>query len=420
MSKIKNDLTKLWTGLLMITLIPLIFLIPSFGSSLDPPLVPVIISVEKTPENLAQLRQMQPDILMDWEGKIYIVAFASDLLKLRNAGISFADETHKFLAPFRETMGISTQTSRNGPYHSYAELERDLFALQESYPNLAKVFDIGNSHEMRTIYALKISDNVQAEEDENEAEVVILGCHHAREWISVEVPFYVAVHLLENYSTDAHIRSLVNQSEVWIVPLVNPDGLEYSIHFYRYWRKNMRDNQDSSFGVDTNRNYGYKWGFDDEGSSPDSSSYVYRGPGPFSEPETKAVRDLVNQRNFQVLISYHNYSQVILYPWGYTNQPTEMDELLETMASGMSRRMQAVNGRFYGYGQGGKDLYLTNGGAVDWAYGAKGIPAFTIELPPVDVQQGAFITADEAIEPIVNENIPALLYIIEWAILNRR
>ena len=128
----------------------------------------------------------------------------------------------------------------------------------------------------------------------------------------------------------------------------------------------------------------------------------------------------MNQRNFQVLISYHNYSQVILYPWGYTGEPTEMDELLETMAREMSRRIQAVNGRFYGYGQGGSELYLTNGDTVDWAYGEKGIPAFTIELPPADVQQGAFITADEAIQPIVNENIPAMLYIIEWAILHRK
>jgi hypothetical protein len=97
-----------------------------------------------------------------------------------------------------------------------------------------------------------------------------------------------------------------------------------------------------------------------------------------------------------------------------------MDELLETMAREMSVRMQAVNGRFYGYGQGGNALYVTNGDTVDWAYGTKGIPAFTIELPPVDVQHGAFITADEAIAPIANENIPAMLYIIEWAILHHR
>jgi len=394
-------------------------LVPSLSSSLESPCSRSIVSLTRTPENVAKLRPLILDILMVWEGKIYLTASAEDLFKLQEANITFFDETSHFPDPASDKRDVFALTSRNGPYHSYAELERDLFALEQAYPNLAKVYDIGDSHEMRNIYAIKISDNVQLEE-ESEAEVCITGCHHAREWISVEVPFYVAQHLLDSYATDAHIRNLVNQSEVWIVPLVNPDGLEYSIHFYRYWRKNMRDNQNGTFGVDPNRNYGYQWGYDNLGSSPDSSSYVYRGPGPFSEPETQAIRDLVNQRSFQVLISYHNYSQVILYPWGYTNQPTEMDEVLETMAREMSWRMQAVNGRIYGYGQGGGELYLTNGDTVDWAYGEKGIPAFTIELPPADVQLGAFITADEAITPIVKENIPAMLYIIEWAVQQNR
>jgi murein tripeptide amidase MpaA len=127
----------------------------------------------------------------------------------------------------------------------------------------------------------------------------------------VEVPLYVAKHLAENYATDPHIRDLVDQAEVWIVPLLNPDGLEYTIHFYRYWRKNMRDNENRTYGVDPNRNYDYMWGNDNEGSSAISSSYVYRGPAPFSEPETQAIRDLFAQRDFQVSINYHNYSQVM-------------------------------------------------------------------------------------------------------------
>lgn len=391
----------------------------SLGTNISSPYTPVIISVKQAPEYLAKLRSLPLDILMEWQGKTYIIASPEDLLHLKQAGIPYVDETRNFPSSYGADNTASAMTSRNGPYHSYAELEAALLALEAAFPNLAKVFDIGDSHEMRNIYALKVSDNVLTDEA-HEAEVLITGCHHAREWISVEVPYYVARYLLENYSTDAHIRNLVNQCQVWFVPIVNPDGLEYSIHFYRYWRKNMRDNENGTFGVDPNRNYGYKWGNDDEGSSPYSSSYVYRGPSPFSEPETQAIRDFVNQRNLQVLISYHNYSQVILYPWGYTNQPTERNELLDTMAREMSRRMQAVNGRFYRYGQGGNALYVTNGDTVDWAYGEKGIPAFTLELPPVDVQHGAFITADEAIEPIVNENIPAMLYIIEWAILNRQ
>jgi murein tripeptide amidase MpaA len=292
-----------------------------------------------------------------------------------------------------------------------------MFALEQAYPNLVQVQIIGNSLEMRNIYALKISDNVQADE-ESEAEVLITGCHHAREWISVEVPLNVAKHLAENYASNSYIRDLVDRSEVWIVPLLNPDGLEYTIHFYRYWRKNMRDNENRTYGVDPNRNYDYMWGNDNEGSSPVSSSYVYRGPAPFSEPETQAIRDLFAVRDFQVFISYHNYSQVIIYPWGYTDEPSGIDATMEDMAGEMAARMERVNGRVYEYGQAGNQLYVTNGGATDWALGVHGIPAFTIELPPVDQQHGGFYNPEEDILSIVRENIPAMLYVIEWAIEN--
>jgi hypothetical protein len=392
-----------------------------------------IICVEKTNENIAKLRTMCLDILMDWQGKIYIVASLDDIRKLKDSGIFYTDADNnpddsdnnvsddEEKSKDRQHEGqklISIQTSINGAFHSYNELETEIFALEQAYPNLVQVQIIGNSLEMRNLYALKISDNVQAEE-EGEAEVLITGCHHAREWISVEVPLYVAKHLAENYATDSHIRDLVDRSEVWIVPLLNPDGLEYTIHFYRYWRKNMRNNENRTYGVDPNRNYDYMWGNDNEGSSPLSSSYVYRGSAPFSEPETQAIRDLFAERDFQVFISYHNYSQVIIYPWGFTGEPSDMDTLLEEMAGEMAARMERVNGRIYGYGQAGNQLYLTNGGATDWALGVYGIPAFTIELPPVDQQHGGFYNPEEEISAIVRENIPAMLYVIGWAIENR-
>jgi carboxypeptidase T len=404
-----------------------------------------IICVEKSPENIAKLRTMCLDILMDWQEKIWIVASPDDIYRLKDAGIKFSDadnslnnddnddnddkddkntpdgykdEKESNDRRFFGQKSISTQSLINGAFHSYREVETEVYTLEQAYPNLVQVQIIGNSLEMRNIYALKISDNVQVDEG-GEAEVLITGCHHAREWISVEVPLDVAKYLVENYATDSHVRDLVDRSEVWIVPLLNPDGLEYTIHYYRYWRKNMRDNGNRTFGVDPNRNYDYMWGNDDEGSSPISSSYVYRGPAPFSEPETQAVRDLFAQRDFQVFISYHNYSQVIIYPWGYTDEPSELDATMAEMAGEMAARMESVNGRVYEYGRAGNQLYVTNGGATDWALGVYGIPAFTVELPPVDQQHGGFYNPEEDIPSIVRENIPAMLYIIEWAIENR-
>ncbi len=373
-----------------------------------------IISVEKTPGLAAGLQTLGLDLLFEWEGRIYILAGPPDIRRLESSRIPYLLESPKF--PALNPRSARIQGGINGEYHSYSELEADLRALESAFPQLARLSTIGLTLENRNIYALKISDNVSL--DEEEAEVLFLGCHHAREWISVEVPFLLAGFLLEQYSTDARVRRAVDQSEIWIVPLVNPDGLEYSIRSYRYWCKNRRLNSDGSFGVDLNRNYGYNWGYDDRGSSPEPASEIYRGAGPFSEPETRAVRDFFWQRHFQALISYHSYSQVILYPWGFSAAPTDKDALFGSLAFLMSSLMQAVNGRVYGFGRAGDSFYLTNGDTTDWAFGVAGIPAFTIELPPVDQLEGGFFNAELDIGPIFRENLPAALSLIDWSILN--
>ncbi len=198
----------------------------------------------------------------------------------------------------------------------------------------------------------------------------------------MEVPLLVAERLLETYDSDPSVREIVDGCELWIVPLLNPDGLEYSIGTYRYWRKNRRDNGDGSFGVDLNRNYGQAWGLDDVGSSSDPSSGVFRGRSAFSEPETAALRDLVLGRGFDAVVSYHSFGQLILYPWAYTAAPAPLQPVLEALGRDMAVLIAAVGGRAYAVGQSGEDLYLSNGDAADWAYAELGVPAYTIELPP--------------------------------------
>lgn len=374
--------------------------------------LPVVISIEDTPSILSKLIPMQLDLLMKKEGRIYVVADWNVQSKLKNAGIPYRDESGRFPAHSPKT--ASVRTGLNGDYHSYPEVEQEMMEMENLYPELAKLEIIGQSHERRNIYALKISDNPQI--NENEAEILFLGCHHAREWISVEVPLYLARYFLDNYQTDSGIRELIDSSEIWFVPLVNPDGLEYSIYFYRYWRKNRRNNDNGSYGVDLNRNYSFKWGCDSLGSSGDPDSFTYRGPGPFSEPESQAVQSLVDSRDFQALISYHNYTQVILFPWGYTNRRAPEYNLLLSLAGEMSRLMESVNGRIYEFGQSSIASYLVNGSTTDWAYGQYGIPSFTFELPPEDYSDGGFFNSESDIVSICRENIPAAVYLIQWAI----
>jgi murein tripeptide amidase MpaA len=371
-----------------------------------------VISVAKKDFEAARLGRLRLDLLMEKDGRIYLVASPGEMAALAALRVAATVETPRLLQAAGQ--GLSAAGGINGAYHSTLELETDLRLLERDHPGLASVREIGESLEKRKIYALKISDN--AASDEGEPAVLFLGCHHAREWISVEVPFLFGRYLLENYAGSQEVRDLVDASEIWIVPIVNPDGLEYSIHVYRYWRKNRRANADGTFGVDVNRNYGFAWGFDNNGSSGFPGSDIYRGTAPFSEPETSAVRGLFLGRDFRALISFHSFSQDILFPWGYTTDPAPGDAGLDAIAGTMAGLMAGVRGTVYAYGQASRLLYLTNGDTADWAYSVAEAPSYTIELPPVDVDHGGFFNDETAIGAIFDENRPAMLYLTRYAV----
>lgn len=301
-----------------------------------------------------------------------------------------------------------------GEYHTYAETVSLLHELASRYPDKARVFSIGKSVEGRDLWVIKVSD--QAESETAEPKILITGCHHAREWISLEIPLRFAQYLLENYDGNQKVQNAVNGSQIYILPIQNPDGLEYSIHTYRMWRKNRRYNQNLDWGVDTNRNYGFMWGFDDRGSSPYPHDAVYRGPFPFSEPETLAIRDFLTENPPAGALNFHNYSQMILYPWGYTDLPAPDDAEMREIARNMSDRIYRVNGRTYTFGPGSTTIYPTNGDADDWIYGTFGVPSFTIELPPELFIQGGFFTPAELIQSAFDEMCPAMLYFLEYFI----
>jgi carboxypeptidase T len=308
-----------------------------------------------------------------------------------------------------------TREVEESAFHTYEELSAEMAALADSWSAIASLHQIGQSVGGRPLWALKISDNVELDEGD-EPRVLLVGCHHAREWISVETTLLIARHLLEQSGAGGQAQASVRGAEIWVVPMLNPDGHIFSVEQDRFWRKNRRENSNGTMGVDLNRNYSYQWGRDNEGSSPNPGAGTYRGPAAFSEPECRAIRDLMSiGRAFSAVISYHNFSQLVLKAWGYTIEPTADESYYVWMSRHMAAMITAVHG--VPYEGGGSDLlYLTNGDTVDWVYGTFRIPAFTIELRPgPDNGLDGFVNPPSDIQPTFEENLPAALWLIEQA-----
>ncbi len=304
-------------------------------------------------------------------------------------------------------------------YHNYTEMSNDIQAVATSKPSIVSRFSIGNSYEGRALWAVKISDNVAT--DENEPEVLFVGLHHAREHLTVEMTLYVLHQLADNYGTDTRITNIVNSREIYIVFNLNPDGGEYDVlnDTYHTWRKNRQPNSGSSaIGTDLNRNYSYKWGCCG-GSSSSPSSETYRGASGFSAPETQRIRDFINSRviggaqQIKTSITFHTYSELILWPYGYTftDVPSDMTQDDRNVFAAMGQSMAATNG--YTPEQ-ASDLYIADGTYDDWAYGTHKVFAYTFEMYPVGSNPG-FYPPDEVITTQTSRNREAVLYIMEQA-----
>ncbi|MBN2057062.1 hypothetical protein JW905_19195 [bacterium] len=262
-------------------------------------------------------------------------------------------------------------------YKTPAEISTILHGYATMYPDLTKLESIGYSIENRDIWALKISDN--ADQNEDELRILFTGAHHAREVMSMEVPLDIIAWLLENYAGNPAAHEWVDNYETWVVPLVNPDGVNYVWTTYDMWRKNRRNNG-GSYGVDLNRNYPLAWG-SCNGSSGWGIMDDYRGPAPCSEPEVQALLNFVDGRNFVFSICYHSYSELVIYPYGCNNQYTPDHTVIAQIGQDMAAGMRRDDGG-YGYepGMGWETLYSTDGDSDTTLYGHHGIFAYTVEV----------------------------------------
>jgi len=341
-----------------------------------------------------------------------VVAPASDLAALQEKGYRV-----EILAADAGA-GIEALPPDMGLYHTYAEMLTELQGYASTYPNICKLSDIGDTWEGRDIWLLKISDNPA--QKENEPRLFICGDHHAREIMTVEIPLYYIKQLLEGYATNPDYKYYVDNYELYFVPMVNPDGHVYveghSTGNSNYWWRKNRRNNGGSYGVDLNRNYSYKWGYDNSGSSPTPSSDTYRGPSAFSEPETTAIRNLMISSNFDFALDYHSYGEYIIVPWGYisgSQSHTEEHAYFMSIANGMNA---LLNNR-YRCGTTIETVgYLVNGGSTDYHYGERTEKnkfygwCFEVNTSA----QGGFGPADTYIEPTVTEHFTVFLWFLNY------
>jgi len=296
--------------------------------------------------------------------------------------------------------------SQDKAYHNYDRMKTALDALAKSNPKLISLFSIGKGWQGRDIWAVRFNTTESGTKPSQKPGAFIVGDHHAREHLSVEMPLKIAEYLAA-HKDDVAVRRLLETRDIYIVPMLNPDGAEYDIATgqYKWHRKNMRVNSDQELGVDLNRNCDFIFG--GEGSSGDTYSDTYHGPSAFSEPETQALKAFLDARpNIRTLNSFHSYAGLVMYPWGGKDGAVDDGEDLkafQTMAAAMARmaglRPEQSN-----------EMYIATGDCADWAYAAHRIFAFTTEL-----NGGSFYPGAAEIEKEAPGEIRAALYMIEYS-----
>jgi carboxypeptidase T len=301
--------------------------------------------------------------------------------------------------------------ANDSDFNNYAEITAAMQTLAKDNPDIISLDSIGKSVEGRDIWHIRISTNLNT--SHQKPGVIFMGGHHAREHLSIDTPLRIMQNLIAQYRANDHrIRTLIESREIHFIPCVNPDGSEFDIsgRDYKMWRKNRSRNKDGTYGVDLNRNYGFKWGTG--GSSKDPTSDVYMGPSAFSEKETQAIKNFIEKTdNITTLLSFHTFSELILYPWGNTYDPIA-NENDRRVYQTMAQKMATWNGYTP---QQSSELYIASGDTTDWSYGAQKIFSFTFELDPSNQWEGGFYPGQRVIPEVVRKNTEPVLYLIEHA-----
>ncbi len=393
-----------------------------------------LVSITGTPLELLRLARLDLDTLRAnlREGEVRVLAHDEDLVAIRALGLTATVEIHDLAAHYAQRLNASTapggqarsaagapygqwlspQLSQGGMggYYTYAEIESVLDQMSAAYPNLlTPKVSIRTALQGRNIWMVKAGDNPGTDEDEPEMRIDAM--HHAREPQGMQTTLYFLSYLLEEYGSDPLATYLLNEREIYLIPCVNPDGYEHNRSIAPggggLWRKNRRNNG-GSFGVDLNRNWSV--GFGGRGSSSNRRSQIYRGPHAFSEPETRALRDLITREPVVAHIDFHSFGQMVLYPWGYTKKPSPDRDRFAALGDAMASAIVGTHGERYKL-MSAAELYAAGGTALDWSYEEGGAYGFTIELRPTG--GSGFVLPPEQIIPTCDEGLAAVLALAE-------
>ena len=325
--------------------------------------------------------------------RLEIVAYPSQLAALEKFGTvqlwrNDAGLTSTQLAVQQASAGFKVWRDYDGP----DGLRQYMYDLEAANEDILDLEVIGHTYGTdpegdgpdtpREIIALRLTANEEASADGSKPGVLYSSTIHAREWIATEVNRRLLEWFIKGWREEKpDVIDILDSTELWFVLVQNPDGYQYTFDVDRLWRKNLRDNDGdneitSLDGVDGNRNFEEHWNYDDEGSGTITSDQTYRGPAPFSEPETRAIRDLLIDTHPTYHISYHSFGELLLYPFGFQVNTPSADDPIYVAWAGTDKK-PAVQGYNPGVGA---DLYTTNGEQTDYAAAVQGSLAITPEL----------------------------------------
>ena len=376
------------------------------------------------------------------------------ILKIKNKTIIISILLLLIFSSIQNINGIRINTSEtsegNYEYFSFQNMTRFLTELYENNSDIMNLKSIGKTYEGRDIWLVKISDNVEL--DEEEPGVLLMGAHHGNEKPSFEVLINFTKHIVENYNkknydndndgylnediidgfdndldglvdedpSEERVREVVNSTQIYIIPMVSPDGVEANT------RKNCVPNYGlfglsdhiTSYGVNLNRNYGFKWNY--QFIFPLrfhllniwDKSHNYRGVKPFSENETRAVKNLVESSNISISLSYHSYAEVMFYPWMHTSMDNPHEKLFISVGQNMSKinKYRLLTHGLYNKSYTIPRLGGNLGTSENWLYGVHNIIAFTMELCKTRAP-----TKPDVVKDYLKKHIGVNLYVCERA-----